>query len=88
MSISDGYFEQIKLIDWLIDHVTLWAGVANDCIEVDAGGGAIKLTVSEGSTYQRAAAVLQPWPWDNSMTLKLEGDIDILKMYLHTENEG
>jgi len=23
----------------------------------------------------------------NPMTLKLEGDLDILKMYLHTENE-
>jgi len=26
--------------------------------------------------------------WTNPMTLKLEGDLDILKLYLHAENEA
>jgi len=46
--------------------------------------------VSEGSTYLRAAA-LRCCDLDiNQMTLKLEyglGGLDILKMYLHIENE-
>jgi len=43
--------------------------------------------VSERSTNLRAAAVLRPWHID-PMTLKLESDLDTLKMYLHTENEA
>jgi len=44
-------------------------------------------TVSEGSTYLRAVAFRCCDLDINPMTLKLEGDLDILKMYLHTENE-
>jgi len=43
--------------------------------------------VSKGSTYLRAAAFLLSCPFVNPMTLKLEGHLDILKMYFHTENE-
>jgi len=45
------------------------------------------LTVSEGSTYLRAAAFCYPDLDINTMTLKLESDLDHLKMYLGTENE-
>jgi len=43
--------------------------------------------VSEGSTYLRAAGFCCRDLDINPMTLKLEGDLDILKMHLHTENE-
>jgi len=44
--------------------------------------------VSERSTNLRADAVLRRDLEINAMTLKLEGDVDILKMYLHTESEA
>jgi len=43
--------------------------------------------VSEGSTYLRAATFLCRDLDINPVTLKLEGDLDILKMYLHAENK-
>jgi len=43
--------------------------------------------VSEESTYLHAAIFRRCDLDINPMTLKLEGDLDILKMYLHTENE-
>jgi len=46
--------------------------------------------VFEGSTNVHTVAVLRLWPWEveiNRMTLKLEDDLDILKMYPHSENE-
>jgi len=48
----------------------------------------IKTTVFEGSTNLRAVAFCDRDLEVNAMTLKLEGDLDILKMYLHTENEA
>jgi len=43
--------------------------------------------VSEGSTYLRAAAFRSCDLDINHTTLKIEVHLDILKMYLHTENE-
>jgi len=44
-------------------------------------------SVSERSTYLRAAAFCRRDLDSNPMTLELEGDLDILKMYLDTDNE-
>jgi len=44
--------------------------------------------VSVGSTNLRAAAFCDRDLEINPMTLKLQGDLDILTMYLHTENEA
>jgi len=43
--------------------------------------------VSDGGTNLRAAVFCCRDPDYGSMTLKLDGDIDILKTYLHNENE-
>jgi len=45
-------------------------------------------TVSEGSTNLRATASCDRDLVINAMTLKLEGDLDIPKMYRHTENKA
>jgi len=44
--------------------------------------------VPEESTNLSAAAFCNPDLEINPMTLKLEGDRDILKTYSHTENEA
>jgi len=44
--------------------------------------------VSDGSTNLRTAAFCDRDLELNPMTLKLEDDLDILKMYLHAENEA
>jgi len=44
--------------------------------------------VSKGSTDLRAATFCNCDLEINPMTLKLEGDLDILKIYLHTKNEA
>jgi len=44
--------------------------------------------MSEGSTYLCIQPLFCCCDLDiNPMTLKFEGDLDIVKMYLHTENE-
>jgi len=50
----------------------LWNEIVHSC----------DLAVSEGSKYLRCCDLDI-----NPMTLKLEGDLDILKMYVHTESE-